>query len=119
MKQTNNKKRAVPLGLFVCFLLLWKLPEVKNQPCSPLACVDHKKGTIFVEKKKMNISVNCVEGGESDGFRFIIRYRVLSTTCLETRLIEKHSEEKKKKRQICFIFPNIFLLNSLSKNTDT
>lgn len=44
----------------------------------------------------MNISVNCVEGGESDGFRFIIRYRVLSTTCLETRLIEKHSEEKKK-----------------------
>lgn len=44
----------------------------------------------------MNISVNCVEGGESDGFRFIIRYRVLSTTCLETCLIEKHSEEKKK-----------------------
>lgn len=54
----------------------------------------------------MNISVNCVEGGESDGFRFIIRYRVLSTTCLETRLIEKHSEGKK--WQICFIFPNIF-----------
>lgn len=98
MKQINIKSCSTPS---VCFLLLWKLAEVKNQQCSPLACVDQKKGPVLL--KKMNISVNCVKGGESNSFTFIILYRFLSPFCPETHLTEKRCG-KKMQLKMLFLF---------------